>query len=86
MTNRPRKTLQSPAPTLPALPLLLMELEASLPSLMAQPATFSTALTRVYRCLERAGAPIRRRKPRTAQPARRQTASVEPPMSLPLFP
>ncbi|MBN3758093.1 hypothetical protein G3N95_34615 [Paraburkholderia sp. Tr-20389] len=86
MTNRPRKTLQSPALTLPALPLLLKELEASLPSLMAQPASISKALARVCHGLERAGAPMRQRKPRAAQPARVKAVRVEMPMSLPLFP
>ncbi|MEM5370031.1 hypothetical protein V4C53_28885 [Paraburkholderia azotifigens] len=83
MTNRPRKTLQSPAPTLP---MLLVELEASLPSLMTQPASFSTALARVCRGLERAGAPIRQRKPRAARPARAKAVKLDMPMSLPLFP
>lgn len=83
MTNRPRKTLQSPAPTLP---MLLIELEASLPSLMAQPASFSSALARVCRCLDRASAPMRQRKPRTARPARAKAGRVDLPVSLPLFP
>ncbi len=83
MTNRPRKTLYSPAPTLP---MLLMELEASLPSLMMQPASLSSALARVCRCLDRASAPMRQRKPRAARPARVKTACVDTPMSLPLFP
>ena len=84
MTQRPRKTLQSPAPTLPA---LLFELEASLPSLMAQPAAFSTALVRVCRSLERASAPMRQRKPKAGRTAaRKKAASVDLPMSLPLFP
>jgi hypothetical protein len=64
--------------------MLLMELEASLPSLMAQPASISTALARVCRGLERAGAPRRQRKPRAARPVRAKAASM--PMSLPLFP
>ena len=87
MTNRPRKTLQSPAPTLP---MLLMELEASLPSLMTQPASISTALARVCRGLERVGAPtrqreMRQRKPRAPRAARAKAVSVDMPMSLPLF-
>jgi hypothetical protein len=86
MSARPRKTTQSPVRVLPALPALLIELEASLPCLMAQPATFSSALTRVYRCLDGTGAPRRQRAPRAAKPARKQKASVELPMSLPLFP
>ena len=86
MTNRPRKTLSSPAPTLPALPMLLMELEASLPSLLAQPASISTALARVCRGLERAGSPRRQRKPRAARPTRAKAVSIDMPMSLPLFP
>jgi hypothetical protein len=83
MTNRPRKTLHSPAPTLP---MLLMQLEASLPSLMTEPASLSSALVRVCRCLDRAGAPMRQRKPRAARPARVKATSVDAPMSLPLFP
>lgn len=83
MTNRPRKTLHSPAPTLP---MLLMELEASLPSLMAQPPSLSSALVRVCRCLDPASAPMRQRKPRAARPGRAKAASVDMPMSLPLFP
>ncbi|WP_109482692.1 hypothetical protein [Paraburkholderia sp. C35] len=95
MTNRPRKTLQSPAPTLP---MLLRELEASLPSLMAQPASFSTALARVCRGLSAASAPMRQRKPRAARPARseatdkpakkvaRKASGADMPMSLPLVP
>jgi hypothetical protein len=86
MTKRPRKTTQSPAPTLPA---LLIELEASLPCLMAQPAAFSSALVRVYRCLDRASAPIRQRAPRAERPARsarKKAPRADMPMSLPLFP
>ncbi|MEM5385957.1 hypothetical protein VSR68_20485 [Paraburkholderia phymatum] len=83
MTKRPRKTTQSPAPTLPA---LLIELEASLPCLMAQPAAFSSALARVYRCLDRAGAPIRPRAPRADRPARKKAPRADMPISLPLFP
>ncbi|WP_245254380.1 hypothetical protein [Paraburkholderia sp. LEh10] len=75
--------MHSPAQTLPA---LLIELEASLPSLMAQPAAFSSALVRVCRGLEHASAPLRQRKPRTAQPGRRKAVRVDVPMSLPLFP
>ena len=90
MTNRPRKTVHSPAPTLPALPMLVRELEASLPSLMAQPATFSNALARVCRGLDGTSAPMRQRKPRTARPARvkvpHKAPAIEVPMSLPLFP
>jgi hypothetical protein len=87
MTKRPRKTTQL---QLPALPALLIELEASLPCLMAQPASFSTALTRVYRCLD--GAPQRQRAPRAprasgaASRKRAEAASADLPMSLPLFP
>jgi hypothetical protein len=84
MTKRPRKTTQL---QLPALPALLIELEASLPCLMAQPASFSTALTRVYRCLD--GAPQRQRAPRASGAASRkraEAASADLPMSLPLFP
>jgi hypothetical protein len=68
--------------------MLLMELEASLPSLMTQPASFSTALARVCRGLERASAPMRQRKPRARRPARAKTVSLDMPMpmSLPLFP
>ncbi|BEU21417.1 hypothetical protein [Paraburkholderia sp. PGU16] len=83
MTNRPRKTLHSPAPTLP---MLLMELEASLPSLMTQPPSLSSALVRVCRSLDPASAPMRQRKPRAARPARAKAASVDTPLSLPLFP
>jgi len=78
--------------------MLLMELEASLPSLMAQPASFSSALARVRRGLERASSAMRQQKPgdtlriqsrnqpRAARPARQQSSGVERPMSLPLFP
>jgi hypothetical protein len=74
--------------------MLLMELEASLPSLMAQPASFSSALARVCRGLERAGSAMRQQKPgntlrhqpRSARPARKKPSTVERPMSLPLFP
>jgi len=86
MSTRARKTTQSPLRALPALPALLIELEASLPCLMAQPVKFSSALTRVTRCLDGTGVPRRPRAPRAAQPARRKAASAELPMSLPLFP
>lgn len=86
MSTRARKTTQSRVRVLPALPALLIELEASLPCLMAQPATFSSALTRVYRSLDGTGAPRRPRAPRAARAPRKQAASVDLPMSLPLFP
>ncbi|WP_091809937.1 hypothetical protein [Burkholderia sp. WP9] len=41
---------------------------------------------RVCRSFERASAPMRQRKPRDARPARTKAASVDVPMSLPLFP
>jgi hypothetical protein len=89
MSKRPRKTTHLSA-QLPALPALLIELEASLPCLMAQPATFSSALTRVYRCLDGTGKRQRAartpRAPRAAKRARAEAAGADLPMSLPLFP
>lgn len=89
MTQRPRKTHRpngaARSASITTLPALLGQLEASLPALIAQPATFSSALVRVRRCLESSAAPTPMRRSRAPR-ATKKAAVIEAPMSLPLFP